>query len=335
MPIPEVFRRAVSSTGCARRREPLPREQRRLLRNDGMQRLTNNQPGGEAKLAGKEYAREVCSMWCFSSQALTAAVLLFSLQTVALAQDVLKVAVGQRGSWETGISDLGQRGGIFKKHGLELQIVYTQGSGETQQAVISGSVDIGIAVGTFGALGAYSKKAPIRAIGATMTGGSDLLWYVKADSPNKTMKDTAGKTVAYSTNGSSTHLTVLAFRKHVDVDFKPVATGGPPGTFTQVMSGQVDVGWAVIPFGVEAADQGQIRVIAKASDIPSFQDQTIRLITTNAETIKTKHEFLTRYLQAYRETVNWMYSDPAVLKIYADFAQVPDSVARRMRDDLM
>jgi NitT/TauT family transport system substrate-binding protein len=274
-------------------------------------------------------------MKSFVLKGLAAATLCLALQTLAPAQDVLKVAVGQRGSWETGISDLGQQGGIFKKHGLELQIVYTQGSGETQQAVISGSVDIGIAVGTFGALGAYSKGAPIRAIGATMTGGNDLLWYVKADSPIKSMKDTAGKTVAYSTNGSSTHLTVLAFRKHFDVDFKPVATGGPPGTFTQVMSGQVDVGWAVLPFGVEPADKGQIRIIAKASDIPSFRDQTIRVITTTADTIQNKHAILQRYLQAYRETINWMYSDPAVLKIYADFAKVPDAVARRMRDDMM
>ena len=88
----------------------------------------------------------------------------------AFADDVLKIAAGQRGSWETGISDLGQRAGIFKRHGLELQIVYTQGSGETQQAVISGSVDIGIAVGSLGALGAFSKGAPVRAVGATMTG---------------------------------------------------------------------------------------------------------------------------------------------------------------------
>jgi NitT/TauT family transport system substrate-binding protein len=266
---------------------------------------------------------------------LAAAVIWLTLQTMATAQDVLKVAVGQRGSWETAISELGQQGGTFKKHGLELQIVYTQGSGETQQAVISGSVDIGIAVGTFGALGAYSKGAPIRAIGATMTGGHDLLWYVKADSSIKTMKDAAGKSVAYSTNGSSTHLTVLAFRKHFDVDFKPVATGGPPGTFTQVMSGQVDVGWAVIPFGVEAADQGQIRIIAKASDIPSFRDQTIRLITANVDALNNKREVLARYMRAYRETVDWMYSDPAVLKIYSDFAKVPESVSRRMRDDLM
>ena len=60
------------------------------------------------------------------------------------------------------MSEVGQRAGIFKKHGLELEIVYTQGAGETQQAAISGSVDIGVAAGIMGVLGAYSKGAPVR-----------------------------------------------------------------------------------------------------------------------------------------------------------------------------
>jgi hypothetical protein len=36
------------------------------------------------------------------------------------APDTLKISVPQRGSWDTGISELGQRGGIFKRHGLTL-----------------------------------------------------------------------------------------------------------------------------------------------------------------------------------------------------------------------
>ena len=253
----------------------------------------------------------------------------------AFADDVLKIAAGQRGSWETGISDLGQRVGIFKRHGLELQIVYTQGSGETQQAVISGSVDIGIAVGSLGALGAFSKGAPVRAVGATMTGANDLFWYVRADSPIKTMKETAGRTVAYSTNGSSTHLSVLAFRKHYGIDFQPVATGSPPATFTQVMSGQIDVGWSVVPLVVQAVDEGKVRIIGTAGDIPSFRDQTIRLIVTNTDTLQKRRSVLLRYLQAYRETVDWMYSDPAALDVYAEFAQLPLSVAKRVRDEMI
>src|SRR5258708_39721228 len=42
--------------------------------------------------------------------------------TAAHAQDLLKVAVPQRGSWDAGLPELGKRGGIFKKHGLDLEI---------------------------------------------------------------------------------------------------------------------------------------------------------------------------------------------------------------------
>src|SRR5947199_9367183 len=129
----------------------------------------------------------------------------------ASAEDTLKLAVGQRGNWDTSVSEIGQRAGIFKKQGLALELVYTQGAGETQQAVISGSVDLGIAAGVMGVLGAFSKGAPVRVIAAETTGAGDLYWYVRADSPIKTLKDTDGKTLAYSTNGSSTHGIVTAF----------------------------------------------------------------------------------------------------------------------------
>ena len=46
------------------------------------------------------------------------------------------------------VSELGQNKGIFRKHGLTLDLFYTQGSAETLQSVISNSVDIGIGLGT-------------------------------------------------------------------------------------------------------------------------------------------------------------------------------------------
>src|SRR6185369_14390795 len=136
---------------------------------------------------------------------------LVAATSTASALDKIKLAVGQRGNWDTSISEVGQRAGIFKKHGLELELVYTNGAGETQQAVIGGSVDLGIAAGVMGVLSAYSKGAPVRVIGAETTGAGDLYWYVKADSPIKSLKDTDDKILAYSTNGSSTHGVVTAF----------------------------------------------------------------------------------------------------------------------------
>lgn len=262
---------------------------------------------------------------------LVAAGYLFGLQP-ALAQDKLKLAVGQRGNWDTSVSEVGQRAGIFKKHGLELEIVYTQGAGETQQAVISGSVDIGVAVGVMGVLSAYSKGAPVRVIGAETTGAADLYWYVKSDSPIKSLKDTAGKTLAYSTNGSSTHGIVTAFMKQYGLSAKPTATGGPPGTLTQVMSGQIDIGWAAPPFGLDQLDQKQIRILASGNDASVFKGQTVRLLMTTAPVLQAKKDIINRYMKAYRETIDFMYTD-AGLKVYADWLNIPEAKARRTRDD--
>jgi NitT/TauT family transport system substrate-binding protein len=262
---------------------------------------------------------------------LVAAGLLFGAQP-SVAQDKLKLAVGQRGNWDTSISEVGQLAGIFKKHGLELEIVYTQGAGETLQATISGSVDIGVAAGIMGVLSAYSKGAPVRIIGAETTGASDLYWYVKSDSPIKSLKDTSGKTLAYSTNGSSTHGIVTAFMKQYGLSAKPTATGGPPGTLTQVMSGQIDVGWAAPPFGLDQLDQKQIRILASGNDADAFKGQTVRLLATTAPVLQGKKSAIDRYMKAYRETIDFMYTD-AGLKVYADWLKIPEAKARRTRDD--
>ena len=99
------------------------------------------------------------------------------------------------------------------------------------------------------------------------------------------MKDTDGKTIAYSTNGASTHGVVLAFIKELNLKAKPVATGSPASTLTQVMSGQVDVGWASPPFGIKEMDENKIRVLALATDLPVMRGQSIRVLATNAEAL--------------------------------------------------
>jgi NitT/TauT family transport system substrate-binding protein len=253
--------------------------------------------------------------------------------STAAADDTIKLAVGQRGNWDTSMSEVGQLAGIFKKHGLVLEIVYTQGAGETQQAVISGSVDIGIAAGVMGVLSAYSKGAPVRVIGAETTGAGDLYWYVKADSAIKTLKDTDDKILAYSTNGSSTHGVVTAFVKEYNLKAKLTAMGGPAANITAVMSGQIDVGWAAPPFGLDQLDAKQIRIIATGNDASVFKGQTVRLNIANADYLKTHKDVVARYMKAYRETVNYMYTDPAALKVYVDWLKITEAKAKRTRDD--
>ena len=254
-----------------------------------------------------------------------------AITSSALAEDTLRLAIGQRGLWNTCISEVGQRGGIFRKHGLNLEILYTQGSGETQQAAIAGSVDIAVGVGIMGALSAYSKGAPVRIIGAETRGAGDLFWYVKAESPIKSLQDADGKTIAYSTNGSSTHGVVTAFIKQFVPHAKATATGGPAATLTAVMSGQVDVGWAAPPFGLDQLDRNEIRQIATGNDT-LFKGQTVRVLVTTAPTLSNRKDVIERYLAGYRETIDWLYTDPAALNVYADFAGITPAKAARVRD---
>ena len=152
----------------------------------------------------------------------------------ARAQDHPKVAIGQINNWENQAPTLGQDAGSFKRHNLVLENVGTQGAGETLQPVISGSADLGAGVGAAGVMRAFARGAPVRILLPAFTGRGDLFWYVKADSPLKTVKDiSASNTIAYSTSGSSSNNLVLTFIDELRVKAKPTATGGPAGTLTR------------------------------------------------------------------------------------------------------
>jgi NitT/TauT family transport system substrate-binding protein len=262
-----------------------------------------------------------------------AAVVVAGAGHAATAQEKLRVSVPQRGLWDTGVSELGRRAGIFKKHGLDLEILFTSGGAESQQAVIAGSMDIAAGVGVSGAIGAYSKGAPLRAIGSEMIGSPDLYWYVVPNSPIKTVADINGKRVGFSVTGSSSHAALLEFARQNHVDIKPVSTGAMPGTLTQTMTGQIDVGWGAAPFGIDALEDGRIRLIARGYDVDALRDRTTRVNVTNLDMLGRRKATLERYMQAYRETVEWMYSDdPAVLRHYAEYSGFPEPVVKRVRD---
>jgi NitT/TauT family transport system substrate-binding protein len=265
----------------------------------------------------------------------TAIALLASLAAMpaARADDTLKVAIGQTEAWAQQPPILGQQAGFFKKQGIVLENFATQGAGETLQTVISGAADIGIGIGTVGVMRAFAKGAPVRIFGASFTGMGDIFWYVKADSPLKRLADATDKTtIAYSTNGATSHSVVLAFAADLGVKAKPTATGGLPSTLTQVMSGQIDIGWAVAPFGLKEAADGQIRIIASGNDVPSMRGQTARVQTVNAEVLAKRKDVLLRFVRAYRESLDWLFTDPQAIKSYAAQNHVPEALVRETAD---
>jgi NitT/TauT family transport system substrate-binding protein len=260
---------------------------------------------------------------------LAAAAVLACLAGGASAQDALKIAVGQRGGWEQCVSELGQNAGIFRKHGLTLDVLYTQGSGETLQSVISASVDIGIGTGSHALLGAYAKGAPVRAIGASFTSADDQFYYVVADSPIRSMKDADGRTIAISTTGSASNIFALALARHFGVALKPQPTGAYAATLTQTLTKQVDIGFSQAPFNLNAVEDGRIRIIAMGRDVPELRRMTSRLIIANTAIVAEKKALIARYMQGFVATLDWLYSDPAAIKAYAAWSGLPEAIAKR------
>jgi NitT/TauT family transport system substrate-binding protein len=264
--------------------------------------------------------------------ALCALALLAGTSQTAQSQDTLKVAVPQRGAWDAGLAELGQRGGIFKKHGLNLEILYTQAGPESIQALIAGSVDVATAAGVSAAVGTFAKGAPIRIIGSEIVGSPDLYWYVPASSPIRKVEDFNGKTLAYSLTGSSSHAGALALIGQYKLTAKPTSTGSITSTMTQTMTGQVDVGFAAVPLFLDQVEDGKIRIILTGSDVSSLKSRTGRVNITNLNTLQNRKDALVRFHRAYKDTIEWMYSDPAALKHFSDYSGLPEKVVRRVRE---
>jgi NitT/TauT family transport system substrate-binding protein len=264
--------------------------------------------------------------------ALCAVAVLGAANTSAHSQDVLRLAVPQRGSWDAGLPELGKRGGIFKKRGIDLEILYTQAGPESIQALIAGSVDLATASGVQAAFGTFGKGAPIRIVGSEIIGSPDLYWYVRADSPIRKIEDFNGKTVAFSLTGSSSHAGLLALIAQYKLTAKPTSTGSIPATLTQTMTGQVDVGFSGVPFFLDQMEDGKIRIVATGSDVEALKSRTGRVNITNLQTLQNRRDVLMRFHAAYKDTLEWMYSDPAALRIFSEFTNLPEKVVGKVRE---
>jgi NitT/TauT family transport system substrate-binding protein len=261
------------------------------------------------------------------------AVTLLSLLATSASAETLKVAVAQRGFWNSMFIEFGLQNGWFKEQGLDIEVLYTEGGASTLTPVIAGSLDIAMTNGVLGVVGAYAKGMPVKIIASEATGAPDAFWYSKPDSGIKTIRDTAGKTVAFSSAGSSTNLIILQLINQENVKPRLVATGGAPGTLTQVMTGQIDVGWAVPPFVLKDLSEGKLQIIARGSDVRALANQTVRVHVANANALKEKRDAIRRFMQVMSRAIDWAYASDQSIDRYAEFSKVPRELALRTRNE--
>ena len=155
---------------------------------------------------------------------------------------------------------IAQEKGFYREANLDVDAVFTRGGGENVQAVVSGDAQIGLGTGTLAVISAFVKKAPVKIAAAEIT-GMDAFWYVQANTPMRKLEDLAGKKVAYSRPGASSHMAVLGIAEQIKAKglkpAEPVSLGGIPEVYTALRTGQTDAAWSVAPFYLDRVEKGE------------------------------------------------------------------------------
>lgn len=240
----------------------------------------------------------------------------FSVTAASVLAAPLKVVVGlpHRVLFSVAVAVyVAEERGFFKEAGIEIDPVFTKGGGETVQGVVSGDINVAMATGLFAVLGAFEKGAPVVAVAAEIT-GMDTFWYTLSNSPIRKLEDVAGRKIAFSTPGSSSHMAVLALADQLKaMGLKPsvaVSLGGLPDAFTGVKTGQADLGWSVAPFMLDRVEKGELRVVLRGSDIIALRDLTMRIHFANANFAKKHPEALKGFLRAQQKGLDFMFTNP-------------------------
>jgi NitT/TauT family transport system substrate-binding protein len=202
-----------------------------------------------------------------------------------------------------------QEKGFYRENNVDVDAVFTRGGGENVQAVVSGDAQIGLSTGIFAVIGAFMKKAPIKIAAAEIT-GMDSFWYVAGNSPIRRFDDLAGKKLAYSRAGSSTHMAVLAISDQLKAKglkpAEPVSLGGIPESYTGVRTGQADAGWSVPPFNLDRVEKGELRIAARGDEITALKEITSRVHFINSDYAAKNPDAVRGFFRAHQRAVEYM-----------------------------
>lgn len=253
----------------------------------------------------------------------------------ALAKDKIKIAAPHPTIITSTIPQLAKELGYFDKHDVDVEILWTAGGADAQQSTINGSVDIAVQTGTAGVLSAIQRGAPIMIIAAEATGASDIIWYVRADKPWKTLADFQdNQTISFSRPGSSSDFTVRTLIDHFKAKARPVPSGSQPETLVQVMSGQLDAGFANPPLPSVFAE-GKVRILVRGNDSPQIRGLTIRVHAANANFLEKNRAAVKNFLTAWRQTIDALLTDPKVQARSAEIVKITPQQAQAIIKEFM
>jgi NitT/TauT family transport system substrate-binding protein len=189
--------------------------------------------------------------------------------------------------------------GLFKKHGLDVELIHIPSSSRAIQAILAGEIAISFMDGS-NATQANLKGANLALIAA---GTNRQVFSLMAKPEFKRIEDLKGKRIGITRVGSSTHTSALyalssAGLKVSDYQLLPLVQ--VPNIFTALAAGQIDAGIMSPPTNARAKKGGFVELMNIAKEGPEFVSVAVG---TSRGYIKGNEDIVRRVVRAYAEGV--------------------------------
>ena len=260
----------------------------------------------------------------------------FALLAVPMAwAETLRVGKAGRDAFSFVPVDVGSRTGLFKKHGLDLEISSFGGDARIQQAMAADGIDIGLGSGP--GLAFIVKGSPIKGIAAMA--GPPLLFalMVRADDGVKTVDDLKGRKVGVSTVGSVTSWIVSEVSRQKGWGFDgigQVPIGDDANRIAALRTRSVDAAIVNLAVALNFIRRGEGRILMRFNDL--LKDFHVHVIFATDKAIAGRPQALRAFLSGWFETIAFIRRNKAdTVQIAKDVMGTDETTASEIYDELI
>jgi NitT/TauT family transport system substrate-binding protein len=280
-------------------------------------------------------SEERWSPWPWRSVILLAASLgLLAAGNIASA-DTLRVGKAGREAFSFVPADIGARTGIFKKHGVEIEISSFGGDARIQQAMAADGIDV--ALGSGPGLAFIVKGSPVKGIAAMA--GPPLLFalVVRNDETVRSADDLKGRQVGVSTVGSVTSWIISEVSRQQGWGYDGIAQvpiGDDASRIAALKTKSVDGAIVNLAQALNFVQRGEGRVLLRFGEL--VKDFHIHVIFATDKAIAGKPEALRGFLKGWLETIAFMRQHKAAtIEIAKEVMGTDAPTASGIYDELM
>ena len=250
------------------------------------------------------------------------------------AEDTISVGKADAASTSFLPVHVGEQVGIFKKRGLALKISDFTGGSKLSQAIVAGSIDIGLGAGTEMAF--VAKGAPMKAVCDGLSPIPFIGVAVPYDSAVRKLDQLKGKKIGISSAGSLTDWLSKQINQHQGWSgsdaVSSVAIGnGAAAVLAAFQTNAIDADLSVTSNIFNWEEKRQGRLVAPASEFVG----NIAASTTYASQhfIDTNPDGLRRFLAAWLETIDYLTTHKAeTVKIESEVTHYSEAVMTKEYD---